>query len=767
MGTNTPHRSTHNPFKSIYGWGLAALALLPLLNLPPWFSPPGWGNTLVFRVVLGGLAMLAIWQALFRPWDAAPISLSRTARAILRSLAVLLGVFFLSSALSPEPVFSFWGDPMRAWGFVNYAFYALFALALLWALRTQEQWRLVWGSFVLTGILLVAIAFFQQAGALSDILVGAEVRPGSTLGNPLFLSAFILPLTFLALSLGITERAPARFFFLGSIPVFLFGLLLALSRSGFLGLGAGALLFLLLYPNKPRFLKSAAAGIAAVITGIVILANVFPSPGALEGRTFVQNTWGHLSLSSVAESDRFDVWRAMKDAILERPVLGYGMYNISIAFDRHYSKEAHPLIPPSGKNSWFDSSHNIFVDIAVWAGIPGLLAFLTFLFFVLYALRRAVLSPDRSIALRAHGTRTALAAYLVHMMFVFDVFSTSLVFFAITAYAMYLSSRSEGAQEYSLAALPPVPFLRSARTGIFPALLAGFAFFAWQFNVMPFTANAAVNTAGFLVRENRCDEATVLIQDEIGTSDTFVNAYANTSFLEYLRDCANRAASREERLHLHKIAYDAARKAAELRPSYTRTWLFLSGFSSSLLQAELQKDAPDPGRTAEYEAITKEALDKAEMLSPGREEVYLAQIRSSLVIGRSKEAGAAADACASLGNAFTGCQWYQGLVRILEGRTDEGWRILQNAEDLGFHPQARDLLPLADALVSAQDYPRLAATYERLISMDDQNPQLYASLAVAYRNLGEYEKARQAALGVLQLQPGNKGVEEFLQTLPR
>ena len=55
----------------------------------------------------------------------------------------------------------------------------------------------------------------------------------------------------------------------------------------------------------------------------------------------------------------------------------------------------------------------------------------------------------------------------------------------------------------------------------------------------------------------------------------------------------------------------------------------------------------------------------------------------------------------------------------------------------------------------------------KVIILDPTNPQYRATLAFLYKELGEFEKAREQALEVLRLAPENKGqVEEFLRTLP-
>ena len=65
-------------------------------------------------------------------------------------------------------------------------------------------------------------------------------------------------------------------------------------------------------------------------------------------------------------------------------------------------------------------------------------------------------------------------------------------------------------------------------------------------------------------------------------------------------------------------------------------------------------------------------------------------------------------------------------------------------------------------------YERLADVFRKLIvHIDSENFQYHASLAYVYKELGEYDKAREEAMIVLELSPESKqAIEEFLRTLP-
>ncbi|GAI47587.1 unnamed protein product, partial [marine sediment metagenome] len=79
------------------------------------------------------------------------------------------------------------------------------------------------------------------------------------------------------------------------------------------------------------------------------------------------------------------------------------------------------------------------------------------------------------------------------------------------------------------------------------------------------------------------------------------------------------------------------------------------------------------------------------------------------------------------------------------------------------------LSQLINMYIRIKNYPGLAETYPRLISITSdktKKAQLYASLAVVYKELGDKGKAREVVLKALELHPAAKPVvDEFLRSL--
>jgi len=85
---------------------------------------------------------------------------------------------------------------------------------------------------------------------------------------------------------------------------------------------------------------------------------------------------GVISLGKISSKfeNRLTFWKMAVQAIAERPVLGYGAESNEKVYEEAFKKAEMPLY-----DFIVDRSHNLFLDVALWTGIPGLIAFCLFL----------------------------------------------------------------------------------------------------------------------------------------------------------------------------------------------------------------------------------------------------------------------------------------------------------------------------------------------------------------------------------------------------
>ncbi|MDP2641144.1 MAG: O-antigen ligase family protein [Candidatus Yanofskybacteria bacterium] len=759
---------TKNPLKWLYAAGLFAIVGLIAINLPPWFSPPAWGNTIFFKLILGGLLLVALWKWLWSsrlsPGPSAPLrpGLSKPARWVLCALGALIGIFFLASLFGLDRTFSFWGDPNRSWGFINYLFYGLFALVLFWILREEKQWRLFWAVFASAGIIVVLIGFFQHLGVFPNLLV-EQGRPGSVLGNPLYVSLFVLPFSFLSLVLGLMSKTKKlRVFFFAAALVFFFGVLLTASRSAFIGFGVGVFFFLLFYPKKTLLIKGIGVVVVVAFATLAAVANLMPPPGFVESSRATSLLWSRLSFETALREGRVDGWNIVGKGVLDRPFFGYGMYNVSIPFDRYYNPTEHQYIHASSEGSSWDSSHNLFIDVAAWAGIPGLLVFLTFLgtiFAALVRLRRNALSltkADTSNALLAHGVMTAFIAYLVHAFFMFDTFATYLLFFSFVGYTLYLSNQESqfpkpGSEKVASSALARK--LRKYKLPVFVGALLLFAVFAWQYNIKPFLVNAEIQTAKIQGAE-QCETALSWMKKAIERGSTHLDNYLRIQYANQLSQCERKVP--EKSLHFTLRKYELLEEAALLRPTFTRAWIGI-GSAASVLAKQAEGGAVADATQEHidfFKQRAQEAFQRAQELSPNRQQIYQEWAKANLLAEQYGQVREKAQQCVALAPASGICWWYIVLGDIGTGNKERAQAALAKAEASGFEINLADARhQLIEAYLNMEDYAEIKTILLELITEYPANSQYRIALLVAHMELREYAQAREVAQDIQERFP--------------
>lgn len=129
----------HNPLKSalsaneksdkwewVFFVGIILIVFLPLLNLPPLFSPPGFGKAIIFRIIVSILLFLFIAKTLFYPRNPLISAVSANKNLPLIALGILFLVFLLATIFSQDWHHSLFDTPYRSGGSLNFFFFILF-----------------------------------------------------------------------------------------------------------------------------------------------------------------------------------------------------------------------------------------------------------------------------------------------------------------------------------------------------------------------------------------------------------------------------------------------------------------------------------------------------------------------------------------------------------------------------------------------------------------------------------------------------------------
>ncbi|MCX6723798.1 MAG: O-antigen ligase family protein [Candidatus Staskawiczbacteria bacterium] len=739
----------------LYSAGLFIILALPILTLPPWFYPPDWGKVIIFRSLLAIMLFFFAWNVLYKKDTFTRAQLKNY--PVLWALGAFFVVFLLASIFSVSPGFSFWGSPYRAGGTMNLAFYSAFT-ALAFCLLKKEHWEKVWILSIAVGVFVSLVGLIQLYGLFNNVFVSVGNRPGSTIGNPIFLGIYLLLLFFPSLALAIKEPFDTaqgklkKIFYIFSGLIFLYTILITGSRAAYLGIVVGASFFLLFYPKKFKLLKVCLALFLISIFLTVSYVNTRPEypsgyPKILQNR-ITEQIIPRLSVKKAFGDERFMAWQTVVKEIKDRPILGWGPENLSVGFDKNYN----PTITPS---PWWDKAHNIFLDIGAQAGILGILAYV-FLFIVLFQQLHKAKSGGN--ALMAGGVQATLAGYLTANFFSFDSFPTYLIFFLIISYTLYLSS--PGKDETKNTNQPPKIIKPHVGPAIMFVLFCILIIFLWQYNLMPAQINKQINVASNLIDQKKCDAAFAILDKQL-QSHSFLDSFVRMEYVNDIKICASYFPGNDSAYA--KKGVELLKEAVKIQSLYTRYWIYLGGFTTII--ADNERDA------VKKENLILEAysyFDKAEKLSPLHTETLLERAKANMVAGNYGEMKINAEKCLSADSISGGCYWIKGLAELYLGDINSAKADLQKAQDKGYDVDTlRSMYDLVNAYAATKNYQDLSAVYLRLIKRDPTVPEYHSSLAFTYAKMKEYQKSREEALRFLQLMPGAKDeVDAFLKTLP-
>lgn len=753
------NNSIQNKFYLLYLYGFFLISALHILDLPPLFFPTDWAKTIVFRTIMAILLFLFAFQLLYRRNELSLPDIKKN--RVVWALIALSAVFLLASIFSTDPYFSFWGSPARAGGFVNFAFYATFAVFTFLIVR-KEDWKKIWNFSIFIGIIVSALAIIQNYGLFSKIFVPVSSQPPSTIGNPIMLGTYLLLLFFITLSFALKEKRLAyKLFYFFCLALFFYVILIAESRAAYLGLLVAALYFFLSYPKKIKIIKIGIISVLIAVIGIVLYSNFSGQfPKFLEKNKLFQRVEPQLSINKFLNDARFSAWKVGLQALKEKPVLGWGPENFQIGFDKYYD----PSIPHLGDSNWWDKPHNAFLETAITAGIPALfiyVAFFAVLFWELEKTKRK--SEDMNAKIIISGVQAALIGYWVAIFFSFDNASTYILFFTLAGFSMHLIYPNNADQNQQL------PLKQTKGRGIITAiLLIMLLIFLWQYNFAPQQNSILINRANSLAKAQKCDQAFALMDGAV-KNHNFLDSYLRLKYVELIKACAR--LHPENNLAYAKKGAELLKEALKVQPLYTRSWIFLGAFTAITAENE-QNPATKQSQIDE----TNSYFNQAYKLSPKRQEIFVEWAKLDIVTGNYQAMKQKAEKCIALNPALGDCYWTRAISEIYLKEDDKAKKDIKNAEaDIGFN-EFPLLGQLMDAYIPPQqfneelateNYQALVPIYQKLIDIKPNFAQYHSSLAFVYSKLKEYQMARNEALIYWKITGDKEEVKAFLSTLPK
>ena len=288
-----------------------------------------------------------------------------------------------AAALSETPWLAFFGDYFRREGLVSWLVYATLFAALVTLLQQRFQLERVIDALLLTSVIPCVYAFQQRYGydffSTAGLAGGTTLaRPGSNLGNPTFLSAYLLliiPVTIARLvntSGAWRVRAP----WLLLLGAQIFAAILTQSRGPLLGLVAVLFLLAVVLGGvlRLRWLLLAALAAGMLVAVALSALNLTPDLQGLVKGTPLQRfifTGGQ----DLTANSRIGIWGMGASAFLDQPlwrqIIGSGPDATHFNYFPHLPSWVMRI---EGMTETIDRLHSESLETAMTLGLAGLAA---------------------------------------------------------------------------------------------------------------------------------------------------------------------------------------------------------------------------------------------------------------------------------------------------------------------------------------------------------------------------------------------------------
>lgn len=441
---------------------IGLVLVTPLVVTSSTYFPFVVGKALYARVTIevafGLWATLALLAPTYRP--------RRSAILMLLAAGFVAAVVSALAGVSPQR--SVWSNFERMQGVVETAHWAAFTLVAACMLRTHRHWIVLFNCCLAVGAvvaLLAIIQYFDATGIpmFGNVLAGGTSRPGATLGNPIYLSTFLLLNVVLAGGLLVRSfvamdatssktvrgrskkrkrrsssgRRPVRrshgrsnvyrsgsswqVFWAAIALVHLWAASLTASLGPLLGVlfGVGTLALVSGFLARSQRNRRIAIGATCVLAVLVALPLLLPDQVSRELVKPVDsrllNRVVRLDLDTRTIRTRLTAWRAGFDGFADRPLLGWGPENFLVAFGRHARDFPERTLP-------HDTAHSAFFNELATKGAVGTCIYLAMwaaTAVILLRTARRTRGRERVLVL---AVGTALAAYFASTQ---SLFATS------------------------------------------------------------------------------------------------------------------------------------------------------------------------------------------------------------------------------------------------------------------------------------------------------------------------------------------------------
>jgi len=413
---------------------LLSLVVIPIIVSNSFFSPFVIGKSLFLGGVISLVSILFLINFFSnKKWKVDVLNKLNIyyKHPIIVAIFAFIFTFSISTLFAIDKYHAFWGDIERAEGLTAMVcFLSFFIFTLL--VFEKKEWLWFFRLSLFTTLILVVKEFSQ--------LLGGVGRPGSFLGNPIFLAGYLLFSIFCSIFVFSEDKIKFwKYFSVITFILSILGIFITQTRGTILGLIVG-FTFVLIYgiiKGKNVFYKKFNLRKFAII--LLCLTFIFSVLFVVTRKNEIwQKVPGVSRVALISGEDsstqaRLLMIKVSMNAInpsqngWKKFIIGWGPENFRLAYGKYFDSRQFNY-----EDTFFDRAHNKLLDVLVMNGILGLFSYLSiFLIFLFFIFKR------KEFSLINLGLLFWLVAYFIHLLFIFDQITTWIPFFALLSYVVY------------------------------------------------------------------------------------------------------------------------------------------------------------------------------------------------------------------------------------------------------------------------------------------------------------------------------------------
>ncbi|HKL17198.1 MAG TPA: O-antigen ligase family protein [Patescibacteria group bacterium] len=425
---------------NIIKWGVVAILLLPLFVYKGVLYPYIFSKALLFQLIVEILLVFWLYLRLFsKNKEKYTINWKNP---LVFTLTAFMGVLLISAIFGANFYKSFYSTQERMTGLLTmYHFYGLF-LIIISCFKKEKYWKLfLWASLISS--FLVGLYGLGQKLGIDFLLKGGLKRMSSTLGNPDFLGVYAMMHVFLGSFLFLKQKKVLNKIIVLFLLVFNLAIMLLTGTRASLLAFAFALVSFLIYLIFQKKTKNILR--FSIIAFLILIIGFFVFIRLEKDSNFVKNSpvaIKRLANTSLKGSKaRLLSWQIGLKGFLDRPVLGWGIENYNLVFNKFYN----PWNLTKGVSvTWFDKSHNQVIDLLSLSGALGTLIYILMfgaIFWILFKKKKNDIKLKQEDGFNWQRLVLALMflAYFIQNLFVFDTPAPLIVFYLSLGLVYFVS----------------------------------------------------------------------------------------------------------------------------------------------------------------------------------------------------------------------------------------------------------------------------------------------------------------------------------------